>query len=152
MLRTAIVSLLTCTLTQATSAATFHYECKSDLVSGYHFDEATRAWTPIQFRSDRTYVIRQLTEKERESQFLYPKNSTWGVFEPGDKIQTFSCPEPDNKDSDRRMTCGGIGHNLVFGRTSLRYQRYYVGGYVAGVDNNDDTPFIEIGRCRFVNE
>ncbi len=31
--------------------------------------------------------------------------------------------------------------------TTLRFQRYYAGQYLNGRDNNNDTPFVEIGRC-----
>jgi hypothetical protein len=49
------------------------------------------------------------------------------------------------------MYCGNRGYTFEMGISSGRYQKYYAGAYVHGRDDNGDTPYVEIGRCRMVS-
>ena len=147
MLRNFILAALSLGLTRPLLAqAAFHYECTSDSAVGYSFDEGRRSWTPTQFKMDKaSYSVRHLTDDEMEK-VIY-KGKAWGVFEPEDKVTVHTCPELDSD----RLVCGGVATSFILDSHSLRYQKYYAGGYVSGQDNNDDTPSVEIGRCRIVS-
>jgi hypothetical protein len=145
------VLLLTDGSTQHASA---DFLCKTDVSVGYKFDENTRSWTSANFLPKGDFVIRQLTDTERQqtSEVIYPKGSTWGVFTPDrPNFPRYGCPEPRTSLHESGLHCGGGGDEFDFDSRSLRYQTYYRGGYVYGRDNNDDTPAIDIGRCKILN-
>jgi hypothetical protein len=144
--RHAISVLCGLSVTQPALADIIHYECKADLSTGYHFDEKTRAWSPTNFIPKGKYVIRKLSDEELKYPST-PKGSTWGVFNDEYKTAQFGCPEPATSVYLDGLRCG-YGGEFQFNAMPLRYQTYYVGGYVHGRDNNDDTPYIEIGRCK----
>ena len=126
------------------------YECKADLVVGYAFDETTRSWTVKQFKPPaRKYVVRRLTSQEMQSP-MNIKGATWGAFEGDERITFFLCPEPKTNVYEDGLECGGVALNFMLNAKAGRYQEYYAGGYINGRDDNDDTPSIEIGRCKEV--
>ena len=121
------------------------YECDVDMAVGFYWGESSRSWTPKVFRSMRTYVVRALPERDK---FGNPPRSPWGVFDDDGDVPVLPCPELPRDRS--RLICGGIGLGFVLNPEALRFQHNYLGGYVAGRDNNDDTPMVESGRCRLV--
>jgi hypothetical protein len=126
--------------------AAYHFECTEDLVVGYAFNEVTRAWGPSEFKGNKgkhRYILRHLTDDEKSFQ---PQRIMWGVFE-GERGTILTCPDSDYG----KFLCGNQTFAFALGVSSMRYQKYYQGGYVSGRDDNDDTPFIEIGRCKFRN-
>ncbi len=36
---------------------------------------------------------------------------------------------------------------LIFNKETLRFADYYAFGYTDGVDNNDNTPAVTVGKC-----
>jgi hypothetical protein len=145
-----IVGLLAALLSFGVSqpALAQRYECKADLTVGYAFDEINRSWTAKQFHpSEQKYVIRRLTDNEMQSP-IAKKGMTWGAFEGEENYTIFKCPEPKTSVNEDGLQCGGMAVNFIFDASSRRYQKYYLGGYVRGRDDNDDTPSIEIGRCK----
>ena len=147
-----IVGLLTTLLSFGViqSALAQRYECQADLAVGYAFDEITRSWTAKQFHTpERKYVIRRLTDKEMQSP-VARKGMTWGAFEGEESNTIFECPEPKASIDEDGLQCGGMAVNFMFDASSRRYQKYYLGGFLRGRDDNDDTPSIEIGRCKEV--
>jgi hypothetical protein len=111
---------------------------------GYIFDENSRSWTQTSFQNiAKRYIFRPATEEERKTwPYLYPHESMWGVFGPGDKVPNYACDGGDNGTGS--IVCGNGVH-------SLRFQTYYAGGYVSGRDDSRDTPAIEIGRCEMIS-
>lgn len=141
------IFLLACS-GSAVAQELYHFDCKVDLSTGYRFDEALRSWQPTQFKAQETYTLRHLTDTEIANQFPAEKGNSWGAFKPGDRSSQLLCPEPSPSFPDR-FVCGRTGHIFELNSRPLRFQLYYSGGYVLGVDNNENTPFIEIGRCKF---
>jgi hypothetical protein len=148
MLKASILAALSLGLPSPLLAqAAFHYECKGDSSVGYRFDEGVLSWKSGEFRvGEPSYSVRHLTDEEMRDDVIY-KGKTWGVFAPHDKATLLSCPDMEAGD----LRCGGGSLSFILDSHSLRYQKYYQGGYVSGRDDNDDTPFIEIGRCRLVS-
>jgi hypothetical protein len=111
------------------------------------------------FRANSEYVVRELTEEERQSarrsaqRPVSSKDADWGVFKKTspDKIPAYTCvwPIPDNRWGIQNdvVDCGLTWNKFSLNTSVLRYQPYYQGGYIDGRDNNADTPYIEIGRC-----
>jgi hypothetical protein len=142
-----LLAVLSFGLTQPVLA--FHYECKADLAVGYIFDDTTRSWTIRQLQvPNEKYTIRPLTEEEKPFNTAV-KDAAWGAFEGTDTVTILQCPEP----KDDVFSCGGLAINFVLDARSRRYQKYYLGGYVHGRDDNNDTPSVEMGRCnQFVDK
>jgi hypothetical protein len=119
-------------------------------VTGFAFDEGTRLWQPMQFRVPaQVHTIRPLTAEEQKDRFWpFPAGATWGVFEGKDPYSRYRCPDPNND----TLYCGALADHFILDLATRRYQAYYVGGYVHGRDDNDDTPSIQIGRCKEVGQ
>jgi hypothetical protein len=119
------------------------YECKADLVVGYRFDE-NRSWSATQFRPSDSYTIRSLNDEELKAS-SYPQGTLF-VFKAKYKHWIYACIETNH--SNTTIGCPSLTV-FAFDTQSLRYQTYYVGGYVSGRDDNYDTPSVEIGRCYY---
>lgn len=95
------------------------------------------------------YIVRPLTAEEQKDKFLpFPAGATWGVFQGKDRYPRYKCQDPNND----TLVCGALADQFILDMATRRYQTYYVGGYVHGRDDNDDTPSIQIGRCTQVSQ
>lgn len=152
MTRLALLAVVIASIPSWPAVATsLQYECQSDMAVGFRFDEVGRRWGPTTFRSTGAYLVRPLTTDERASPVLNSKDATWGVFKPGSSYHNYTCSNTAKEGESPHIACGGIGMNFVLSGSSLRYQAAYLGGYVHGRDDNDDTPFIEAGRCHMAH-
>jgi hypothetical protein len=146
----AIPALLSVGVLTQPALAQLHYECKADAAVGFAFDESARSWRSTNFQARGRYIIRQLISDEMQNEFIIPKGSTWGVFTDQFKTPRFGCPEPKTSVYESGLHCGLRWDEFEFDPNPLRYQTNYLGGYVDGRDNNEDTPAIEIGRCKAI--
>lgn len=126
------------------------FVCTSDMSVGFFFNEEKRAWDNATFQNISTYDVRRVTDKERAYYASLEKAPTWGVFKPGQSSSIHLCKEVSTVNTSTKLLCGDLTYNFKFDERSLRFQAYYVGGYSNGVDNNEDTPYIQIGRCHYV--
>lgn len=128
------------------------YLCTSDMSVGFFFNEEKRSWGPTTFRTISVYQVRPLTQKERYSisYVLSDITSTWGVFKLDDTFPTHRCVDKSLNNTSTNLLCGDPSHGFLFEANSLRFHEHYSGGYSMGIDNNDDTPYIKVGRCRYV--
>jgi hypothetical protein len=142
---TALMLAFCANMRPATADWLLAFDCTTDLAVGFNFDESSRAWQPTTFRDRNRYIVRTLSEAEQNSRFLPDSGKhAWGVFEGDNEFPTYRCDEVGGYMFCDRQAMG----NFQFDMQSLRFQKYYAFGYVGGRDSNEDTPAIEIGRCK----
>lgn len=140
-----------------------NYFCKASGTGGISFNEQTKTWGPTTFRPRGQYV---LSVKEAPKEFQSEFNSAT-VENPGQYFVTVS---EMGEAGSKPIRCDPMGagwgsnrpvlifksgylqceHSLSILKVSfgtMRYLNAYLQGYVAGRDNNDDTPSVEIGTC-----
>ena len=114
-----------CSVTQAQDT----YLCIPISATGYSFEKVTNSWDIASF-------------KVGSQKYLLKNNlSTWRWYRFGEKESTSTCTAQITK-----INCRDVG-DIVFDKNNLRYLRTYIAGYVDGVNNNNNTPLIEIGTC-----
>jgi hypothetical protein len=110
------------------------YLCIADQAVGFTYDKNLSAWKSTFFGvKDERY-------------FLKLKDKHWRWSKLGSSVES-AC-----NDFTSAGTIGCVGtEEVLFNRTTLRYQLYYPFGYIAQMTfesfEGSDTPYIEIGRC-----
>jgi hypothetical protein len=140
------------------------YFCTSEAVGGVHFDEVINKWTSTNFEPSAQHIVKI------EPQSLFKDN----IFDEMRTVYTISISahgkeSTSNAYSDYCYTrnddlrkanpqwnfiydlggfnCMVVGGEWSMSLKSMRYLNTYTWGYVDGVDNNDNTPTVEIGKC-----
>jgi len=105
------------------------YLCIPKSATGYSYEKVTNNWEMSSFNVGN------------EKYLLKKKSNTWSWEKFGESNSFSSC-----KEMNSRITCSLVG-DVIFDKKTLRYLRTYIAGYVDGVNNNNNTPLIEIGTC-----
>lgn len=112
------------------------YLCTADMVTGFSWNEEDRKWTSTNFNVNNENYLISSVESETGGYYVIKKL--------GDKKTIATCQS--GFDERGFLYCKDI---VVFrmNREARRYLLVYPSGYVEGHDNNDNTPFVEIGKC-----
>jgi hypothetical protein len=105
------------------------YLCIPKSATGYSYEKSTKSWEITSFNV------------RNEKYLLKKKSGIWSWDEFGQNTSLSECKELITK-----INCRLAGE-LIFDKKTLRYLRTYIAGYVDGVNNNNNTPLIEIGTC-----
>jgi len=154
LLPSTLVATLTVALSTMANAETGdEWLCKAKHVTGFSYKAGQ--WTGTMFRATDEYIIRPLTEEEREDTLtkIFWPDSNYGVFRQGATYVYFGCTESFS--AVGYLYCGNHSSFFGFSNRNLRYVHSQQGGYVAVVpgltditNESADTPYIEIGTCQ----
>ena len=128
--------LLPIGLAASLSSLADQYLCTADLVTGFSWNEKDGKWESTNFNVEKENYLVSSIEPSTGSHYVIKKL--------GDRKIIATCMS--GFDERGLLYCKDI---LVFrmNREAGRYLLVYPSGYVEGYDNNDNTPFIEIGKC-----
>ena len=130
-----VVCLLLLPATQPAAAAD-QYLCITDKATGFYFEDGE--WNTANFKTGRKFLIRKPNKEELEVT-IANIGRDFVVSEFGDKSTLLWC--------DEDFYCVGHVDDFLFDKKTLRFLYIYKGGYVSGIDNNDNTPAMQIGTC-----
>ncbi|MGF1761730.1 hypothetical protein L4D76_28320, partial [Photobacterium sagamiensis] len=117
------------------------YLCVAEEATGFFFDNVS--WKQAKFNvKEHKFLIRKLKEDE---QILFEKGFTYGAIELGSNYPETSCLPP-NKHTGNIICNNDLGE-LKFSPNVGRFIKTYTSGYWSGEDNNNNTPYIERGKC-----
>ena len=135
-MRRAKYMLLTIGLVTSFPSPADQYLCTADLVTGFSWNEKDRKWESTNFNVENENYLVSSIEPNAGGHYVVKKL--------GDRKIIATCE--NGFDANGLLYCKDF---LVFrmNREARRYLLVYPAGYVEGYDNNDDTPFVEIGKC-----
>ena len=107
------------------------YWCISEAAGGVSFERTQKKWQGTTFKNNNDKVL------------IIKKNNRW-IMKKFDSTYETDCTQPNEYGI---MSCNKILGEFNFNTKNRRYISTYIAGYIDGVDNNDNTPFIEIGIC-----
>ena len=116
------------------------YLCSPSKITGFRYDRVVREWVPSNFRASNedNFVLTASYLLERESYNL--QISEFGNSE----IKTcFAGVIFDDGQIYCRVDFDQINFNLV----TMRYLKSYLSGYLKGDQEDDNTPYVEMGTC-----
>jgi len=154
LLQSALVATLTAALSTMANAETgAEWLCKAKHAAGFVYKAGQ--WSSTTFQETNEYIIRPLTEEEREDTFtkiIWP-DSNYGIFRQGSTSVYFGCTESFS--GVGYLYCGGHTSYFGFSNRNLRFVHSQQGQYVAVVPGLTDitnesanTSYIEIGTCQ----
>jgi hypothetical protein len=107
------------------------YLCISEASGGVSFEKTQKKWQGSVFRNKNDKIL------------IVKKNNRW-TMKGFDSTFESDCTQPNDYGI---MSCNKIFGEFNFNTKNRRYISTYIAGYIDGVDNNDNTPHIEIGIC-----
>ena len=112
------------------------YLCTADLVTGFTWNEKDGRWKSTNFNVENENYLVSSIEPNTGGHYVVKKL--------GDRRIIATCER--GFDANGLLDCRDF---VVFrmNKEAGRYLLVYPSGYVEGYDNNDNTPFIEIGKC-----
>ena len=112
------------------------YLCTADLVTGFSWNEKDGRWNSTNFNVENENYLVSSIEPSTGGHYVIKKL--------GDRKIIATCES--GFDASGLLSCRDF---VVFrmNREAGRYLLVYPSGYVEGYDNNDNTPFVEIGKC-----
>ncbi len=135
------------------------YLCLAEVSGGVAYDDTSKKWTGTPFRADGKYIVKvenigtkQLKlEVHDEVVALYSIK----VSKFGESVRDLDqCiglgkkrDEPFPFTKEGRFRCATLGTDWTVNLAAGRYLKAYLWGFTGGEDNNDNTPFVEIGLC-----
>jgi hypothetical protein len=137
------MAALAVSLTTDCALALDKYLCIADKATGFHWTGTEWAQTTFKVEQNK-YIVADLDVSERTDKHPI------GVTRLGHKHFDYLC---SINIYEHTLLCSSDLLNDYYplsmrvDLTTLRYITIYSSGYVDGVDNNDHTPNIEIGRC-----
>lgn len=142
------------------------YFCTADAVGGVRFNEGTDKWESYRFSAASKYIINisanmevkdTYDDKVRQTYFITfsehgssTDNITTKCFTNSNQLRELNPIShfiSDNGFFSCRLWVGELKVSLENGR----FLKTYSSGYVDGVNNNDNTPHVEIGTCSKLN-
>jgi hypothetical protein len=111
------------------------YICVADSATGFAFNKTSKKWKSTFFTTENKYII----SKSKKAKYQ------WSVKEVGESYIYSSCKNDFN--SGGYIFCIGIGNTFTMNKNTFRFIMTYRLGYLDGIDNDDNTPHIEIGKC-----
>jgi len=139
-----VLALVLCLGVTTNGFAADSYLCVADKATGFRYYKETKKWGQANFNVEtQKYVF-----SKSESSFSKPDKPVfkWELTEMGQDTPWITIY---NEDFSQDGTIKGEGHNFRFimNKKSLRYLKSHSNGYLDGIDSNDNTPYIEIGKC-----
>jgi len=107
------------------------YLCVSEAAGGVSYDKGSKTWKGTSFNI------------KSEKQLITKKGNKWIIKDFGSTLEN----ECTISSASNIMKCDKIHSDLILNTKTLRYISSYLWGYIDGVDNNNNTPHIEIGIC-----
>lgn len=138
------------------------YFCTADAAGGVSYNDGTKKWEGTIFRVEDRYILTVKLFGEVEQEYQTDKKTYFVTFsEHGNEavgVLEGSCYTNNNKlreinplisyiTENGDLSCKLMGGDLDVNLVNGRFLKSYNWGYVDGVDNNSNTPHIEIGKC-----
>ncbi len=106
------------------------YLCVGDAAGGVSFDGNSQKWKGAALRTSSKILVNK-------------KNNKWTMKEFDSSLEN-ECTQPNEYGV---MSCNKIFGEFHFSTKTRRYISTYIAGYIDGRNNNDNTPYVEIGVC-----
>jgi len=107
------------------------YLCIPTKSTGFYYNKSSKEWTNTTFKvGDEKLLIKR-------------KGSSWEWSKFGENISHKMCKIQPEINQVNCFVTGDLTLNLK----TLRFIQTYSYGYISGLDVNDDTPNITIGKC-----
>ena len=127
-----MLSLTIFTLFSSSTSAEVNYECVTDLVSGFHYDEERYAWEHATFLPGERFLIYERREDTYQVERM-DNNSTWSA----------TCTPRTDQTADS-FSCMSGADQFHFNRKEMRFTAFRYFGYWNG---STDSLSISIGKC-----
>ncbi len=115
------------------------YLCIADKAVGFSFNLNSKVWESKTFTTDSKYIISKPNPDADTAFFIHE-------FGDARHFPLFRCVEEFNDYGF--LNCEGLGGNLTFKKTNLRFITTNFGSYfVTPPGEWRDTPFMKIGKC-----
>jgi len=144
---------IVCVLLSQVGHADEKYICTADRATGFKFNSSSKQWEVVNFKNDAKYVISRLIDEKIISKAVKMGiTKEFAVTRVGQSIPDAKCKEFNEYGY---LFCEGI-LDFKFNRKNGRYLAAYTIGYIQVgsdigkkklVDEDSDTPYIEIGKC-----
>src|SRR5262245_40293179 len=128
-----------CTLVLATSYANAQdsYLCIADQTTGFIYDKNLKSWKQTTFKAGDRYLLTRAS-----------KQGSWILKKFGEQHAMAECGQFNTAGN---LLCGDGGADFRMNRDNLRFLYVFPHGYWFNknpkVDEDGDTPYIEIGKC-----
>lgn len=153
------------TFAEVTTEFAGTYFCTADAVGGVRYNEIAGDWVSTKFEAVSKYILNISNNSEILDEFNGKVRMTYFIefSEHGsgsDLVSVYCRTKSDqlrsinplaNFISQSGFTCNAGGGDLIVDFDTLRFLKSYTWGYVDGVDDNSNTPHIEIGTCSRIN-
>lgn len=113
------------------------YMCIAEASGGVFYDTQSKNWIGAIFNADEKLMIKKTPEDSEDAKYR--------VYDYGKVFPRYVC-EKDFKDNGYLFCSSAVGF-FKFNKNNLRFLSSYEAGYVDGNDNNENTPFISVGKC-----
>lgn len=142
------------------------YFCVADAAGGVSFDDALNKWDSTRFKTGERYVVNVARHSKTEN-WLGELRTVYTV-----QVHNHGSGESDALLGNCRtnnptlhsynpithfiseageLSCRRLGGDWMMNLKNGRFMNTYVWGYLDGIDNNSNTPNIEIGTCSRIN-
>jgi hypothetical protein len=136
------------------------YFCVSDAAGGVWFDKATNKWIGSTFSASERYVVK-IVQHSLMPDTLGNMSTTYTVSVAAHGQQAGEGIPCTSANGDLRkvdvglnfigetgeFSCMQFGGEWVMNLKNMRFLQSYLWGYVDGVDDNRNTPYVQIGTC-----
>jgi hypothetical protein len=156
----------TATFAEVTTEFEGTYFCTADAVGGVRYNEVAGDWVGYEFGAGSRYILNIRNNSEILDEFNGEMRMTYFIefleHGAGSNILANSCSTKSNQlrsinplasfiSDSGYFSCNLTGGDLTVDLGTLRFLKSYTWGYVDGVDDNRNTPFIMVGTCSRVN-
>jgi len=116
-----------------------NYLCIAETSGNIAFNDDTGKWEGSNSEAGNKFLLK-INDKEYLSFAATVTNF-------GQKKPMFICLKGDEHTYAKSQICKGFYGRFVYSLETLRFLRSYLAGYIDGKDNNNNTPYIQIGTC-----
>jgi len=136
-----VVLVLVLTLTSAPLNAGDRYLCVPQQAAGFSFDESLSRWKSINLvAEDVTFIISKVTSSRSALAIVSAESNNEECRSKQGFVNT----------NEAYFEC--VFGEFRFNKSTGRFLRTYTAGYTDGLDNQENTPAIVIGRCSSFQE
>ena len=160
MKRVAVFLLLSTISCAAQPIGDKAYYCEAQFSGGLAFSETTKRWGATTFRPSDKFVLKlKYLEKRLEKDALgKPVERYHYRITTTDAGQSDPMPCFDFRNEQATVwignglyfNCEGVTRTYIFNLKANRFLSTYLNGFIDGVDNNDNTPFVAGGLCTLI--
>ena len=123
-------------LASASVYAEERYMCVPDQAAGFSFDQNSSRWKSVNLQAEKErYIISGETLTD----------SSLSIVSAGANYDECRSDKGFSNTNEAYFEC--IFGEFIFNKNTGRFLRTYTAGYIDGLDNNQNTPAILIGRC-----